>query len=213
MRAPMLAFPFIVALTAAASTAQTVIDVEGQKVHEPLAQEEAPPQTTAPQQPKLQDQPAAKASESQQEQGADVRYSFSRVDNGFLRLDSANGQVAFCRSQTTGWSCEAVPENRASLESEISQLQGEVASLRKLKIDVDRVQSEIDSLKKQIADLKEPAPPRPPADLSPSKERSDMTIKLPTHEDIARARDFMASTWRRLVEMISAIQRDVMQRG
>lgn len=213
MRAPTLALPLILALMAASSPAQTVIDVEGQKAHEPLAQEEAPPQAAAPQQPKAPDQPASKSSESQQEQGADARYSFSRVDNGFLRLDSASGQVAYCRSQTIGWSCEAVPENRASLETEIAQLQEEVTSLRKLNSDVDRLQTEIDLLKKQIAGLKEPAPPRPPADLSPSNDRGDMTIKLPTHEDIARAREFVASTWRRLVEMISAIQRDVMQRG
>ena len=72
---------------------------------------------------------------------APSRYSFNRVDDGFLRLDNTNGQVAFCSPHTVGWACQAVPEDRAALEKEIARLQDEVASL-----------------KQEVANLREPPP-------------------------------------------------------
>lgn len=218
MRAPSLVLTAVLVLTTLPALAQVVIDVEGQKATGPMAQEEAQPQngpqpqneTQSPS--KAQDQPPAKADDASKEQLSDKRYSFTRVDNGFLRLDSTSGQVAYCRPQTIGWSCEIVPENRASLEAEIARLREDVTSLGKLKAEIARLQEQVASLEKEIASLKEPPPPRPPADLSPP-DRSDLMIKLPTQQDIDRARDFMANTWKRLVEMITAIQKDVMQKG
>ena len=58
------------------------------------------------------------------------RYTFNRVDDGFLRLDNQSGQVAFCSPHSVGWACQAVPEDRAALEKEIARLQDEVASLK-----------------------------------------------------------------------------------
>ena len=58
------------------------------------------------------------------------RFSFNRVDDGFLRLDNQTGQVAFCSPPAVGWACQAVPEDRAALEKEIARLQDEVASLK-----------------------------------------------------------------------------------
>ncbi len=90
-----------------------------------------------------------------------------------------------------------MPVNRAALEKEIALLRNEVASL-----------------KKEVAALKEPLPPRPPADLTaPSEKGADVIIRLPTQEDIARARDFVEETWRRLVEMIMTMQKDMMRKG
>ena len=60
-----------------------------------------------------------------------ARFSFSRVETGLLRLDKQTGQVAFCRSHSAGWACEAVPEDRAALEKEIARLQDEVAGLKR----------------------------------------------------------------------------------
>ena len=106
------------------------------------------------------------------------------------------------------------PEDRAALETEIAQLQDEVASLRKLKAEVSRLRDEVASLREEIVALQDPPPPRPPADLSsPSGKGGDMTIKLPTHADIARARDFIEETWRRLVEMMVTMQKDMMRKG
>ena len=132
------------------------------------------------------------------------RYSFNRVDDGFLRLDNSSGQIAFCSPHAVGWACQAVPEDRAALEKEIARLQGEVASL-----------------KSEIAALREPPPPLPPADLTPPRPPADLTpptteksedaTKL--REDIERARAAFENAWRRLVEMILNFQKDMMRKG
>jgi hypothetical protein len=189
MRILPFAFVMILSSAAASAPAQTVIDVEGQKSAVPQAQNQDRAQT--------QEQVPAQAQESPQPQPTPTgRFSFNRVENGFLRLDSESGQIALCTAQTVGWACQAVPVDGPALETEITRLRDEVASL-----------------KKEVAALKEP-PPRPPADLTPRSEKGvDVTIKLPTQEDIARVRGFMEDTWRRLVEMITTIQKDMMRKG
>jgi len=123
------------------------------------------------------------------------RYSFNRVDNGFLRLDNQSGQVAFCGQHAVGWACEAVPEDRAALEKEIARLQDEVTSL-----------------KREVASLREPPPPpRPPAELSPPADNHDDAAKL--REDMERARAALEHAWRGLVDMIITFQKDMMRKG
>ena len=53
------------------------------------------------------------------------------MGESFVRLDAPTGQVAECSSSATGWSCQAVPDERLALESEIARLQRENASLKK----------------------------------------------------------------------------------
>ena len=73
---------------------------------------------------------------------------------------------------------------------------------------------EVSSLKKEIVALKEPPPPRPPAELTPPADKgADVTIKLPTREDMARAGAFIQDTWRRFVDMINTVQKDMMRKG
>ena len=122
------------------------------------------------------------------------RYSFQRVDDGFLRLDNSSGQIAFCSAHTVGWACQAVPEDRAALEKEIARLQDEVTKL-----------------KTEIAGLLAPLPPpRPPADLTPAPT-SDEAKQL--RQDIDRARAAIENAWRRLVDMIMNFQKDMMRKG
>lgn len=135
-------------------------------------------------------------------QGQDVaqpnvasRYTFTRVNDGVLRLDNVSGQIAFCGPNSVGWGCQAVPEDRAALEKEIA-----------------RLQDEVNSLKTEVAALRDPPPPpRPPADLTPPSDNSAEAQKL--REDIARARVAVENAWRRLVEMIVNFQKDVMRKG
>jgi hypothetical protein len=183
-----------------------VIDVEGQRVAQPPMQDQPAPQS----QPRIAP-PVTPQSESQAQPKGDGpaapaeggRFTFNRIDNGFLRLDTQNGQVAYCRAQTDGWSCEAVPENRYELGTDVARLQSDIA----------RLQDEIAALRREVIALKEPPPPRPPADLTPPGKGPDVTIRLPTHEDVARARAFLEKTWHRLVDMITAVQKDLMQKG
>jgi hypothetical protein len=59
------------------------------------------------------------------------RYSFNPVADGVLRLDTRTGQVSQCSKSDAGWTCNAVPDERSALETEIARLQGENATLKK----------------------------------------------------------------------------------
>jgi hypothetical protein len=128
------------------------------------------------------------------------RFSFVRVDDGFLRFDLKSGQVAYCNSRPEGWGCQAVPENRSALEREVDSLKGEVAAL-----------------KRQVEELREPAPPRPPAPIPPPQtappSQGDITRDAPGHDDIARAKAMLQDVWDRLVATIVGIKNDVMRKS
>jgi len=227
MRASMLAIAGILICSASVASAQAVIDVEGQRAAQPPVQESQPqvppqpaPATESPVQPK--DDSATTPADG-------GRFTFNRIDNGFLRLDTQSGQVAYCRQQAASWACQAVPENRSGLEADVARLQSDMAALKALqsdisalktdmtalktlKSDIARLQDEIAAVRREVAALKEPPPPRPPADLTPPGKDGDAVIKLPTQGDVARARAFIEKTWLRLVEMITAVQ-DMMQKG
>src|SRR5947207_1773802 len=144
MRIPMLVLAAILASAAMLARAQTVIDVEGQKASPKVQdQSQGQPQHQTPS-PQEDSQPSSQG-----------RYSFSRVDNGFLRLDNESGQIAYCSPRPVGWACEAVAVDRAPLEIEIASVQKEVASLKKLDKEIVQLQDEVASLKTEIASLKE----------------------------------------------------------
>ena len=121
-----------------------------------------------------------------------ARYAFNAVNDGFLRLDTATGQVSFCNQTSAGWACQAVPEDRAALEKEIARLQDEVAAL-----------------KQQVVALRDP--PRPPADLSSPSAQSERAAEL--RADLERAKAAVQSAWERVVDMIKGFQKDMMRKG
>ena len=59
----------------------------------------------------------------------EARYSFNKVDDGYLRLDGRTGQVSLCTRRPAGWASQAVADDRTALEAEIARLQGENATL------------------------------------------------------------------------------------
>jgi hypothetical protein len=222
MRVSMLALATSIVCVAALAPAQTVIDVEDQKAPLPSVPDRSIPQPPGEIPDLTQENPPATPP---------GRFTFSRVNNGFVRLDNDSGQVAFCSSQGRGWACQAASENHAAVESQLADLQDDVTTLKKLQTEIAalrdgvasvqqlqaeiiRLRDEVLSLKKEIVALKEPPPPRPPTDLSsPGEKDTDVTIKLPTREDMARASAFIHETWRRLVDMINTVQKDMMRKG
>jgi hypothetical protein len=176
----------------------------------------APPSANAQGLPKTQDQlPSEVLNQNRGRPLMPGRYSFTRVEKGLLRLDVQAGGVSFCRPIDAGWVCDAVPEERAALEKEMDELRGE---LKAAKDEVATAKLEIAALKGEIEGLRAPPPPPvppqtvPPVPSTPS-EHSGLTITLPNEEDIARARGYIADTWRRLVEMIAQWQKDVLPKG
>ncbi len=177
-------------------------DQDRSQAHAPAAAQEPAKDQTQPSAQEIQAKAQTKIQDRLLDQPpkSSGRYTFNRVTGGFIRLDNNTGQVAFCTPQTTGWACQVVPEQHAALEIENKSLRDEVATLK----------AEIATLRMQ------PAPPVPPQTVPPApqvdKDGNDQ-IKLPTAEDIARARAFLEDSWRRLVEMLVNIQKDMMRRG
>jgi hypothetical protein len=129
----------------------------------------------------------------------DSRYTFHRIRDGFVRLDGRTGQVAQCGWSASGWSCGAVPDERAALENEIGRLQQENVALKK-------------SLLMRGIELPSgvKADPPPPIAKAPDPEPS---LKMPSEADLDRAVAFMKNVWRRLVEMMVELQRDIQRKS
>jgi hypothetical protein len=117
------------------------------------------------------------------------RFTFQQVPEGMLRLDGRTGQVSLCSKRAVGWACEAVPEERTALESEIARLQAENGALR--------------------LELAARGVPAPNGGKTPPSAKPDEDIKWPSDADLDRAMSFLERAWRRLVDMVQKLQRDM----
>jgi hypothetical protein len=124
----------------------------------------------------------------------DSRYTFNRADDGYLRLDGRTGQVSMCTRRSVGWACQAVPDERTALEAEIARLQGENVALKK----------EFIARNLPLPGTVKPEPPAPKAE--------EPRVQLPSDADLNKVMTFMEKVWRRLVEMIVTLQKDILNK-
>ncbi|MBX9777089.1 MAG: hypothetical protein K2Y71_22140 [Xanthobacteraceae bacterium] len=127
--------------------------------------------------------------------GGDARFTFHRADDGYLRLDGRSGQVSMCNRRTSGWQCQLVPDERTALEAEISRLQSDNAVL-----------------KKELLSRSLPLPNGMRPDEPGSKSQVQRP-PLPDDAEINRIMAVMEKIWRRMVDMIQSVQRDLQKRG
>ncbi len=123
------------------------------------------------------------------------RYTFSKVTDGFLRLDAQTGEVSICSQRTVGWACQAAPEDRAVLESEIARLRNENAALKK------------DMLARGLP-LPAGSLPEPPV-----VREGDHALPPRLHSDLDRMMDLVDRMWRRLVEAIAHAQKQMLNKS
>src|SRR6478672_9182918 len=121
------------------------------------------------------------------------RYSFSPLADGVLRLDTRTGQVSQCSRSDAGWACNAVPDERSALETEIARLQGENATLKK--------------------ELLARGLPLPGVPSQPVARPSEPELKLPSDAEVDKVISFLEKAWRRLLEMGREVQKDVERRN
>jgi len=119
------------------------------------------------------------------------RYSFNRVDDGVLRLDQQTGDVSVCTRRDLGWACHPVPDERTALENEIVRLQKDNAAMKK------------EMLARGIA------LPGTPLAKAPSQPDAQPDGKSAAEAEIDRAMATVERIWRRLVEMVGRLQRDI----
>jgi hypothetical protein len=120
------------------------------------------------------------------------RYTFSKLADGFLRLDTQTGEVAQCSERTVGWACLAAPEDRAVLENEIARLHSENAALKQ------------DILSRGLP-LPAGTMPGPPV-----VQNQGPTLQLPSDADIDRMAAFVGRAWHRFVEAVVNAQKQVL---
>jgi hypothetical protein len=96
-----------------------------------------------------------------------------------------------CVQRPIGWACQAIPDERSALEAEIARLQGESVAL-----------------KKELIARNLPLPgavrPEPPA----AKEEPPR-LQLPNDADLDKVVTFFEKIWRRFVEVIVTLQKDL----
>lgn len=151
-------------------------------------------------------QPAPPQNEAPGRPAEDGRYSFHRVGDNFVRLDTQTGQVSQCGWSATGWSCQAAADERAALDSEIARLQRENIELKK-----SLLSRGLPLPGGMVAEAPSQPPPVPPAkvpDPAPNKEP-----KGPSSADIDRAIAFMKHVWQRLVDLMVDLQRDIQRKS
>lgn len=128
-----------------------------------------------------------------QVENEDARFSFHRAEDGYLRLDGRSGQVSLCTRRPAGWLCQVVPDERAALELEIARLQFDNALLKK------------ELLSHNVALPSGIKPdPQPPKVETPQQTQPD-------NAEIKRMMGFIEKVWKRLVEMIVNVQRDILK--
>lgn len=127
----------------------------------------------------------------------DARFTFDRVDDGYVRLDNRTGQVSFCGKRTVGWTCQLVPDDRGVLEGEIGRLQDENAAL-----------------KRNLLANKLPLPGTMKGDTAPpASQQNEKSSGLPSDPSIEGMKVMVEKAWRRLVELITALQKDVLKKS
>ena len=167
------------------------------------------------------------------------RYTFSPTADGVLRLDTRTGSIASCHNRVAGWSCYAVPDERAALDAEIGKLTRENTQLKenlvRFKDEQARFDRDIAALKqahlrldaermklKEELERRQAASPPPKIDAPLAKEDSQnkgaareagrsnrLELQLPDDKEVERVVEFMERAWRRLIEMANRVQRDV----
>jgi hypothetical protein len=118
----------------------------------------------------------------------DKRFTLHKVDDGYLRLDGRSGAVSLCTRPDSGWVCRAVPDERSALESEIGRLAAENAELKRTLLDRGA----------SLPGL----PPRPPADVG-------VGSAAPTGSDVDRVVALAERLWRRTLDVVGNIKREL----
>ena len=159
---------------------------------------------------------SASAQDTQGPGSEAARYSFFKIQDTFVRLDSQTGQVAQCGHGGSGWSCKLAPDERAALENEIARIQGENATLKKelLARGIElpgNMKADPAPAPGPMAKAPEPkaAEPRP---VPPRDVPQEPSVRLPSDAELDKVMNWMEKVWGRLVDMMAKLQRDVQRK-
>jgi len=133
--------------------------------------------------------PSAAATDSE-----NGRYSMVPAGDAVLRLDSRTGAVSSCAKGPQGWSCSAVPDERAVVDGEVA-----------------RLQAEVEKLKTQLAAAgrTEPVPDKAESDkMASDNPLVKPKVALPSDQELDRMMTFVERAWRRLMGVAKRLEKE-----
>src|SRR5215470_6304916 len=194
-----------------------------------LAQENSA--ETPSQAPRPQPQAPPPSSPPQAREGREAadfsnpRFVFHGSGGAFLRLDLVTGAVASCSQNAADWTCVPGRDERAALDREIARLQRDNAALKNALLEHGVPLPEASAPSpagRGSAGTPVPAEtiPRPPQTVPPTASAPPPSAKSGEPDrasrddaEVERIMTMMEKVWRRLIEMMMNIQRDVQKKG
>jgi seryl-tRNA synthetase len=130
-----------------------------------------------------------------------------RKDNESLAGEAASlrKEIAALKTQVAAQASDTTQRQEiARLEKENAELKDRLAAL----------QIESATMQRQIVELTPPPPPVPPAAVpAPQTKESDKELKMPSREELAQARAAIVEAWRRVMEMMNDLRKDLTGRN
>jgi hypothetical protein len=198
---------------------------------QPQQQQQPPQYQPQVQDPKQQPQQQPQAQDSNQNPNAEPdyhRFVFHRVDGTMLRLDMRTGAVDLCAPGGNEWACVPGRDDRAALDREIARLQRDNAVLKSALLEhgvplpAGMTPNPPGTGSWWNGDETIPRPPQtiPPTAAAPGapageaqeSTAQDHPVQAPAHapeNDIDRALDAVERGWRRLVEIMTNLKREM----
>jgi hypothetical protein len=155
------------------------------------------------------------------------RFVFHRVDGNLLRLDMRTGAVASCSPTGGDWTCVPGRDERAALDRQIAQLQQDNAVLKNALLEhgvplpggmaspppgAGGLWSGDETIPRPPQTVPPTAATGSPAPAAPTQgtpAQGNPAQGAPPENEIDRVMDAVERGWRRLVEMMTNLKRDL----
>lgn len=118
------------------------------------------------------------------------RFVMTPVEGGFLRMDTHTGAVSMCQRTSGKWACEAVADDRRSLDKELERLGAENRELS----------STVRRLEEMLA--------LPDAEGKGRRAEKEPRLQLPSDEEVDRALSYMQRLMRKFKEKLREMDSD-----
>jgi hypothetical protein len=171
---------------------------------------QAPAQTSPAETSPAEAQPSQRQESGMSGLSDDRRFVFHRIDGDILRLDMRTGAIARCSPNGAGWTCVPGREERDDFEREIARLRRDNAILKNALLERGVPLPEGMAPNPPAAGGADEPIPRPPQTVPPTVPPE--TRGASSSGEAGGIMDAVEKNWRRFVEMMTNLQRDLQKK-